>query len=58
MLENDLTLEEDDLDWDNPTEVTFDFIRTGRSKADGILVTHDNNFKVFKGFALPVIFEF
>ena len=43
MLENDLTLEEDDLDWDNPTEVTFDFIRTGRSKADGILNEMNND---------------
>ena len=40
----EVTLDESDvqeleLSWDDPTTVSFDFIKTGKSKGDGILTT-------------------
>ena len=43
------SLQTEESPWDNVEEVTFEFIPTGRSKGDGILSTHDNNFKVSCG---------
>ena len=34
------------MSWDDPTTVSFDFIKTGKSKGDGILVTNENSFKL------------
>ena len=34
-----------DDEWDHPKKVEFKFIMTGKSR-DGVLITHDNNFKV------------
>ena len=47
----EVTLDESDvqeleLSWDDPTTVSFDFIKTGKSKGDGILTTNDNSFKL------------
>ena len=44
--------EEEDIedDWDDATTVSFEFIKSGRSNGDGILVTHDRNFKVSQKF--------
>ena len=33
-------------DWDNPETVSWYNIKTGRSKDEGVLITHDGNFKV------------
>jgi hypothetical protein len=32
--------------WDDPTEVSSDFIITGNSTCDGMLTTHDYHFKI------------
>ena len=32
--------------WDDPDKVPWYFLKTGKSKVEGILVTHDSNFKV------------
>ena len=32
--------------WDDPDRVPWYFLKTGKSKVEGILVTHDSNFKV------------
>ena len=34
--------------WDNPEEVSYTFIKTGKSKKEGVLITHDYNFKFQK----------
>ena len=46
------TIKEEDIedDWDDATKVSFEFIKSGRSNGDGILVTHDRNFKVSQKF--------
>ena len=33
--------------WDNPETVPWYNIKTGRSKDKGVLITHDDNFKVY-----------
>ena len=32
--------------WDDPTEVSSDFLMTGNSTCDGMLTTHDYHFKI------------
>ena len=32
--------------WDDPDKVPWHFLKTGKSKVKGILVTHNSNFKV------------
>ena len=44
VTENSFQAEEST--WDDPGVVHFEFIPTGRSRGDGVLSTHDNNFKV------------
>ena len=41
------TLQTEESPWDNVENVPFEFIQTRRSQGDGILSTHDNNFKVW-----------
>ena len=36
--------------WDDPTEVSSDFIITGNSTCDGMLTTHDYHFKIQYSF--------
>ena len=43
---DDGTEEEEILCWDDPNAVSFEFIKTSKSKLDGILITHDRNYKV------------
>ena len=43
---DDGTEEEEILCWDDPNAVTFEFLKTSKSKLDGILITHDRNYKV------------
>ena len=38
--------EEEILCWDDPNAVSFEFIKTSKSRLDGILITHDRNYKV------------
>ena len=38
--------EEEQSPWDNVEDVTYEFVKTGKSKGEGILTTHDGNFKV------------
>ena len=38
--------EEEDLLWDDVKTVSFEFIKFGNSKGDGVLITHDRNYKV------------
>ena len=38
--------EEEQSPWDNVEDVTYEFVKTGKSKGEGILTTHDVNFKV------------
>ena len=37
---------EEQSPWDNVEDVTYEFVKTGKSKGEGILTTHDGNFKV------------
>ena len=32
--------------WDAVEKVSYEFLKTGKSKGDGILISHDGNFKV------------
>ena len=43
---------DDDVEdpWDIAEEVSYEFIKTGKSKGDGVLTTHDNNFKVLTNY--------
>ena len=40
--------DEADVLWDNPEDVSHTFIKTGKSKKEGVLITHDYNFKFQK----------
>ena len=33
-------------DWDDASAVSFEFMKSGKSNGDGLLITHDRNFKV------------
>ena len=47
---------EEESPWDpNPDLVSFEFVKTGKSKGDGILTTNDNNFKVLTQLIVFVI---
>ena len=49
MMELDTTPEVslvEESPWDDINEVDFEFVKTGKSKGDGILTTHNGNFKV------------
>ena len=39
---------EADVLWDNPKDVDWQFMKTGHSKLEGVVVTHDKNFKYQK----------
>ena len=43
---DDSLLDDVETPWYNVEEVSYEFIKTGKSKGDGILLTHDSNFKV------------
>ena len=47
---SDSTGDEEDTypKWDDPAKVPWYFLKTGKSKVEGVLVTHDSNFKVKK----------
>ena len=40
--------EDDCGGFDNPNDVDFKFIKTGKSRKEGVLITHDSNFKYQK----------
>ena len=40
--------EDDGGGFDNPNDVDFKFIKTGKSRKEGVLITHDSNFKYQK----------
>ena len=44
--------------WDDPTEVSSDFIITGNSTCDGMLTTHDYHFKIQYSFYRGDIFYY
>ena len=47
ITEDEESFVEEESPWDpNPDLVSFEFVKTGKSKGDGILTTNDNNFKV------------
>ena len=47
LTEDEESFVEEESPWDpNPDLVSFEFVKTGKSKGDGILTTNDNNFKV------------
>ena len=56
---DDSQLEDVETPWDNVEEVSYEFLKTGKSKGDGILLTHDSNFKVITPISiLPIIIMF
>ena len=38
--------QEEDQQWDDVKSVSFEFIKSGKSNVEGILVTHDRNYRV------------
>ena len=51
---SDSTGDEEDTypKWDDPAKVPWYFLKTGKSKVEGVLVTHDFNFKVKKSIGI------
>ena len=41
---DDSLLDDVETPWDNVEEVSYEFIKTGKSKGDGILLTHDSTY--------------
>ena len=52
---SDSESEVDNQIWDDVTEVAFNYIKTGNSRLDGMLTTHDYHFKV--PYSFFIIFE-
>ena len=47
ITEDEESFVEEESPWyPNPDLVSFEFVKTGKSKGNGILTTNDNNFKV------------
>ena len=43
---DDSRLDEVESPWDDVTKVSYEFLKTGKSTGLGVLLTHDNNYKV------------
>ena len=51
-------VEDEEYIWDDVSTVSFEFIKVGNSTLDGLLTTHDRNYKVTLQRILFSIFDF